>query len=565
MFSKLMKFNYLMINTISVNTLKCKSNVNYSQYRSQSSMRTSIDVQNDSFITTPIFYVNSVPHIGHLYSAIIADTIHRFNRLLAKGETIFSTGTDEHGIKIQRAAQLNGIETKVFCDQISHEFRSLFKLSDISFTHFVRTTDESHINAVKRFWSTIMNNGFIYKSSYEGWYCCSDETFVSESRTFINEDKVRVSVESGNPVEWSAEDNYIFKLSLFKNSILDWINSGQVFKPPVFGDILKHEVEKDLRDISISRPKSRVNWGIEVPNDSSQVIYVWFDALINYLTVSGYPNNLNHLWPPTCQVIGKDILKFHGIYWPAFLMAAGLDPPKTLLCHSHWLKDDIKMSKSRGNVIDPFESIKTFTSDGFRYFLLRQGSLHTDSNYNELKVKQYLNAELADTYGNLLSRCTSKAINKKQIYPKFSLDDIKLVECESLQLINLTKQLPTICKDYYLSGNFHLVINEIMNCLRMNNNFFNDMKPWLLAKQDNEEYKLQMVLYITLETLRVCSILLQPIVPNLSNQVLNKLNISLTERLWINAEQAFYSNDYMSESIKLKPLSLQKSIIFAKI
>ncbi|CAG2102294.1 unnamed protein product [Medioppia subpectinata] len=461
---------------------KCKQCVNFIQLRRYSLL--SNDKQNTYFITTPIFYVNSVPHIGHLYSAIIADTFHRFHRICGKTNTRFSTGTDEYGIKIQRAAQLRGIETKLFCDQISQQFRSLFESSDIGFTHFIRTTDDLHRNSVQTFWTTLVNNGFIYKSSYEGWYCVSDETFVTETQTFINENNIRVSTESGNAVEWSAEENYIFKLSQFKDKIVDWINSGDTVQPSVFAHILRHEVEKGLRDISVSRPKGRVNWGIEVPNDSEQVIYVWFDALINYLTVSGYPGDKNHIWPPDCQVIGKDILKFHGIYWPAFLMAAGLEPPHSLLCHSHWLRDDIKMSKSKGNVVDPFQCVKDYTSDGFRYFLLRQGSLHTDSNFTELNVKKYLNAELADNLGNLLSRCTAKAINK--------------------------------------------------------------------------------ILCITLEALRVSAILLQPIVPNIANQVLDKLNISCAERNWVNAEETFRS-DSGSDQKTTASLSSGKSIVFTKI
>ncbi|CAG2158891.1 unnamed protein product, partial [Oppiella nova] len=473
------------------------------------------------------------PHIGHLYSAIIADTIHRYHRICGKSETIFSTGTDEYGIK---------------CCQGFRE---------------AQTTDELHRRAVQTFWTTLWNNGFIHKSSYEGWYCVSDETFVTELQVITNADNVKVSAESGNPVEWSSEDNYIFKLSQFKDQILDWINSGDTVKPSVFATILSHEVEKGLRDISVSRPKSRLSWGIEVPNDCTQVIYVWFDALINYLTVSGYPSDENHVWPPDCQVIGKDILKFHGIYWPAFLMAAGLKPPRSLLCHSHWLKDDIKMSKSRGNVVDPIHCINQYTSDGFRYFLLRQGSLHTDSNFTELKAKQYLNAELADNFGNLLNRCTAKAINKNQIYPNLSLNDFKSIESESFELIERIQNLAKNCENHYLSGSFHLVINDIMDCLRLNNIFFNETKPWLLAKEETEEQKLLSVLYITLEALRVSAILLQPIVPNIANQVLNKLNISPSERNWINAEQTFPSQTIDSQ--QNKSLSSRKSIVFAKI
>ena len=281
---------------------------------------------------------------------------------------------------MQRSAEAAKQDTLAYCDQVSDKFVQLFNSSDISFTHFNRTTDEKHKRAVRSLWNLLMQNDFIYKSTYKGYYSVSDECFVPENSVITKNDGTKISDESGQPVEWHEEENYMFKLSSLQNELINWIDNCLVMKPENFHAVLKADMRniKNLKDISISRSKSRLKWGIEVPNDSNQVIYVWFDALINYLTASGYPETLKQ-WPP-CNLIGKDILKFHAIYWPAFLIAAGIEPPNLIYCHSHWLYDEQKMSKSKGNVIDPNECISKFTSDGMRFFLLKEGTPHSDSS-----------------------------------------------------------------------------------------------------------------------------------------------------------------------------------------
>ncbi|KAJ8031056.1 Methionine--tRNA ligase, mitochondrial [Holothuria leucospilota] len=340
------------------------------------------------YISTPIFYVNAVPHIGHLYSVVLADFFHRYMKMTGTTDAMFSTGTDEHGLKVQQAAASAGKDPKLFCDEVSQEFKRLFDCSDVAYTDYIRTTEERHRKAVKCFWEELFSRGFIYKGHYEGWYSTSDETFLPEGQitdgTDKNGQKIKVSVDSGNTVEWTTETNYMFKLSEFGDHLMKWLETNpKSVQPTKFHSMVKTWVRAGLKDLSVSRQKSRLEWGIPVPGDDSQTIYVWLDALVNYLTVCGYPDSLCG-WPGI-NIVGKDILKFHAIYWPAFLMAAGLEPPQAVVCHSHWTMDNFKMSKSRGNVVDPFDQLKKYSSDGLRYFLLREGVLHSDG---VLKISQ---------------------------------------------------------------------------------------------------------------------------------------------------------------------------------
>lgn len=299
------------------------------------------------YVTTPIFYVNASPHIGHLYTALVADSLIRWNQLKGK-QTLFATGTDEHGLKIQQAADKAGLPPKVYCDQVSATFKELFKKSNINYSTFIRTTDETHVKAVHHLWNTLDRNGFIYKGSYKGWYCVSDEAFLSDNDVMDIETESgqtqKVSKDSGHPVVWTEEDNYMFRLSHFRPQLLHWLDTNKgVIQPSKFERIVRSYIEC-LSDLSISRSRDRLSWGIPVPNDSSQVIYVWLDALTNYLTVTGYPGDgCGQHWPADCQVVGQDILKFHAVYWPAFLLGAGLPLPKKIICHSHWTVNGVKV------------------------------------------------------------------------------------------------------------------------------------------------------------------------------------------------------------------------------
>ncbi|CAL7938223.1 unnamed protein product [Xylocopa violacea] len=439
-----------------------------------------------TYITTPIFYVNGAPHIGHAYTTVLADAIARFNAMLGSS-VILCTGTDEHGTKVEKAAKASNLPTPEYCTHISRQFQEMCDMFQVEYSHFIRTTEKRHQEAVHYFWNCLEKNGHIYRGKYSGWYNVSEEVFVSDadvvqrSTTNINE----AFTESGDVVEWTEEDSYKFRLTSFKDDLYYWLKNENVIQPAVYRTRLI-PLLNDLQDLSISRPITRVPWAIPTPSDESHTIYVWLDALVNYLTAVGYPDNsFRKYWPPTIQIIGKDILKFHGIYWPAFLMAAGLEPPKKLVCHGHWVVEDKKMSKSKGNVISPLTAMNDFTQDGLRYFLLRQATLREDANYNELKIKKILNAELADTLGNLINRCCSKSINPSRIIYKSKYENLG-TQIASRNIIALEK-LGRTAKEHYEECNLHLVVDAVMATLRMANQMFEYHKPWVLSKSKDPD------------------------------------------------------------------------------
>uniref|UniRef100_A0A336KJ67 Methionine--tRNA ligase, mitochondrial n=1 Tax=Culicoides sonorensis TaxID=179676 RepID=A0A336KJ67_CULSO len=516
------------------------------------------------YVTTPIFYVNAAPHIGHLYSAVITDAISRFERLVNPNqEFLFSTGTDEHGTKIQQAAALNKISTREYCDTISGKYRKLFDEALIQPSRFIRTTDDDHKNSVQHFWKSLSDKGLIYTTNYSGWYCVSDETFLADNQLKELPNGDKVSEESGHPVEWTEELNYMFRMSQFQEDVIKWAESENRIKPQKYQKILLQSLREELPDISISRPIERVSWGIKVPGDASQTVYVWLDALVNYLTSVGYPNKLKH-WPPDVQVLGKDILKFHGVYWPAFLIAADLEPPRELFVHSHWTVDGQKMSKSKFNVVDPFERASIYSMEGLRYFLLREGVAHSDGNYSDTKIIRMLNSELADTLGNLLSRCCAKTLNPKQILPQINDNSLNLIQNidEYKTLKDLLGKLPEICLAHYKEHNFYLVVDAVMAVLHANNKFFETTKPWELRKSSNEEdiVKLNAILTVTMETLRQTGIILQPLIPRMASQLLDKLNIPEKNRFWSNLTDCDTSEKNLGE----KSASLFQRIIAPK-
>jgi len=325
-------------------------------------------------ITSPIYYVNGNPHIGHVYSNLLCDTLARYYRL--KGDkVIFSTGTDEHGAKVEEAAIAKGILPQKFCDEVSAVFKQVFDDFGYSYDYFIRTTDSEHLLVVAEMWKRIKSNGDIYLGYHEGWYCQSDESFVTETQVSIDPNGVKVSKESGRPVKWLKESNYKFRLSDYQDRLLKWLKSGPVVVPEYRKNEIIKFVEGGLRDLSVSRPKNVLKWGIDVPDDPNHVIYVWLDALFNYYTVSLDPETKEPTaWPPDYHIIGKDILKFHAIYWPAFLMSAGLELPKKIVAHGWWTSGGQKMSKFLGNVVDPIKEVEKYTLDPFRFFLLRESN-----------------------------------------------------------------------------------------------------------------------------------------------------------------------------------------------
>ena len=359
------------------------------------------------------------PHVGHLYTMILTDILKRWQVL--KGENaILCTGTDEHGMKIQQAAAKAQTPPEEFCDQTAETFKSLAKCAALSNDHFVRTTDQDHKEAVQYFWHMLKERGLIYESKHEGWYCVSDETYYPEStiekrldpftgRTFM------ASSETGKEVEWTSERNYHFRLSIFKEPLLEFYKANPDFVVPAtrMADVVKW-VSDGLEDLSVSRPVERLTWGIRVPDDESQTIYVWLDALINYITKAGYPwaPGKDHVggWPANVQVIGKDIVRFHCIYWPAFLLALDLQPPKQILTHAHWTLGHQKMAKSTGNVVNPFFAIDRFGVDAMRYYLAHDGGIANDSDYGNNFIVERYKKGLQGGIGNLVSRITRPKI-----------------------------------------------------------------------------------------------------------------------------------------------------------
>ena len=503
--------------------------------------------------TTPIFYVNSSPHLGHLYSCLLADAHCRFSKLKSPKQTfVFSTGTDEHGLKVQQAASKVGVSPNVFCDGISDKFRKLFDKCDIQYTDFIRTTDDKHKVTVNKVWKSLEESGSIYKSEYSGWYSVQEEAFVPDSSLEVREG-VTVSAETGQRLEWTSEDNWMFRLSRYQDQLLAWHRDQRPVCPDMFRGQVLAWVNEGLIDLSVSRPRSRLHWGIPVPGDPDQTIYVWIDALVNYLTVANYPGP--DPWPPTVQVLGKDILKFHAIYWPAMLMCLQLPLPQKLLVHCHWTVDNVKMSKSLGNVVDPNILIDNYSSDGVRYFLLREGVPHSDGNFSESSMIQLLNLELADTLGNLLNRCASKGVNKEQIIPKYPSS----FESSSLLHQDLTSQLNNLrseVEDCFDQFHFYQGCVHIMTVLRLTNQFVQEQQPWTLKSEADQE-KLQSVLSTCFETLRICGILLQPVVPRLSSKLLDKLGVSEDQRSWEEAKPSVDKQD--------GKLNQEKTVLFSKI
>ena len=510
-----------------------------------------------TFVSTPIFYVNAEPHIGHLYTAVLTDAYARWSRLRGS-KTLFSTGTDEHGLKVQEAAEKAGLPPGVFCDDVSKKFKSTFDNFDITYDDYVRTTEPRHHAAVKKLWDKLWEQGHIYLGKHEGWYCTSDEAFLTDTQV---ETKVcaatgkeeRISVESGHPVVWLSEENFKFRLSAFQKPLLDWLDgSGGEALPVVYPESRRNEVREfvsgGLHDLSISRKREDVKWAIPVPESTSEEesehsIYVWLDALTNYLTVTGYGQEglsddpQPSYWPATCHVVGKDILRFHAVYWPAFLMAAGLKLPERIVAHGHWTVDRIKMSKSLGNVVKPEYLKDKYGVDPVRYFLLRDGGLGADGDFNECHLEMRRDSELADTLGNLFTRATGKKILPTMALPpccglaELREQDISLRE----SLANLENDVP----EMYQRMEFGRALRAVMDVLRQTNRYFASEEPWNLRKlgkgdgtaAEEASARADTVLYHTLESIRICAIYLQPVVPTAAAKLLDFMNASDEERM----------------------------------
>ena len=471
-------------------------------------------------ITTPIYYPSAKPHMGHAYSSIVSDVIARFKRLDGY-QVEFLTGTDEHGLKIQRAAEEKGLEPKDFCDEISKTFRDLSKTLNLSNTDFIRTTEDRHLKSVQHLWGVLEKKGEIYLSKYSGWYSVSDEAFYNENE-IKKENDVNVSIVSGSKVEWVEEESFFFKLSKWEKKLLKFYDENPNFiLPRSRRNEVINFVKSGLKDLSISRKS--FSWGIQVPNNKDHVIYVWLDALTNYLSALNYPdlNNIKYknFWPADVHMIGKDILRFHAIYWPAFLLAADIPPPKRVYGHGWILSGEEKMSKSKGNILDPLEIVDKYGLDPLRYYLLKEVSFGNDGSITQEKLEDCINSDLANNYGNLCQRVIS--FNEKNcglLIPeksKFEKEDLKILK----KIGDSASSLRSNIDNQELS----LYTNFIVDCLFDANKYFNDQEPW---KKKSDIKRLNTIVYVSLELIRKITILLNPIIPDTSLKVLKIFNLN---------------------------------------
>ena len=472
------------------------------------------------YITTPIYYPSGKPHMGHAYSSIVADVIARYKRLDGY-KVYFLTGTDEHGLKIQREAEKNKKDTQLFCNELSEKFKELTKILNLSNNDFIRTTEKRHYKSVEDLWNKLVKSGDIYLDKYKGWYSVSDEAYYDDDE-IEEKDGFKISKLSGSKVEWVEEESYFFKLSSWTKKLLEVYKSNPTFILPIArkNEVIKF-VEKGLKDLSVSR--TSFSWGIPVPKNQKHIIYVWLDALTNYLSALNYPDISSDLyknyWPADLHIIGKDILRFHAIYWPAFLMAAKLPLPKRIFGHGWILSDEKKMSKSLGNILDPLEIIKIYGIDQLRYYLIKEVSLGNDGNVSLENLKNCINNDLANNYGNLCQRVF--AFLKKNCNNKIPKNMFLTNEGKSLtnKLKNDIKKL----NEFIDKQDLNDYIKQVIEYSFDSNKYFNDSEPWSLKKTDAK--KMNSILYSIIEQIKNISILLLPIIPISANKILDIINV----------------------------------------
>ena len=503
------------------------------------------------YITTPIYYPSAKPHMGHAYSSIAADFFARFKKIQGF-DVFFLTGTDEHGQKIQRAAEKKNMDPKSFCDEISKTFRDLSSTLNLSNNDFIRTTEERHLKSVSNLWNILEKKGEIYLSKYSGWYSVSDEAFYSDDE-IDTVDNNKISKISGSPVEWVEEESFFFKLSKWQEPLLKFYNENPNFILP---ESRRNEVisfvKSGLKDLSVSRKS--FSWGIKVPSNKDHVIYVWLDALTNYISALNYPNTNDNLykkyWPASLHLIGKDILRFHAVYWPAFLLAANIPPPNRVYGHGWILSGEEKMSKSKGNILDPLEIIDKYGLDPLRYYLIKEVSFGNDGNISKQKLESCINSDLANNYGNLCQRVI--AFNEKNIslkipkVDKFNDEDLKILDFYKLNFVNLIS--------YIDNQNVNSYVNFITEQLFSANKYFNDQEPW---KKKSDTKRLNTIVYVSLELIRKITIMLYPIIPQTSIKVLNIFGIKENEIDF----NSIVNNNFLKANQKISKLE----ILFKKI
>ncbi|KAL8672959.1 MAG: hypothetical protein Q9168_002592 [Polycauliona sp. 1 TL-2023] len=511
------------------------------------------------------------PHVGHLYTIVLTDVLKRFQALKGR-KAILCTGTDEHGMKvsasvvpystafdkilrqIQRAAVKAKQDVRAFCDTNSQSFHRLAHQADVQYDHFIRTSEPDHRFAVQHFWLMLKERGYIYESKHEGWYSVSDETFYPLSAVHLKLDpatgrKLMASQETGKEVEWTSETNYHFRMSALRDRLLGvYAGNPQFVEPPARMQDVIAQVTSGLSDLSISRPVERLSWGIPVPDDPSQTIYVWLDALINYLTKANYPFQVPGQesaagWPADVHVIGKDIVRFHCIYWPAFLLALDLPLPKQVLTHAHWTLGHEKMSKSTGNVVNPFFALERFGSDTMRYYLVHSGGIQDDSDYdNEHIIERY--KHLQGSLGNLVTRVVrGKGWKVERAVKSGWTDDSPEGKAHAEAL----SQLPSAFDHWMTRLHPGTALKQVLSMVQQTNKYMQKASPWDLAAHtdrhgvvrklihvqlDQHIEKVDSIIYLCAESIRICGILLQPVMPQRMKHLLDLMGVDEGRRMF---------------------------------
>jgi len=508
------------------------------------------------YITSPIYYVNDAPHIGHAYTSIACDALARFHTLY-NHQVHFLTGTDEHGQKVEKSALAKNIEPQQFCNEVSQKFRQLASFLNLSNHDFIRTTETRHIKTVEKFWQILQENGYIYKGVYEGWYAVRDEAFYAESEIIDGK------APSGAEVTWHKEESYFFRLSAFEEKLLALYTAVPDFIKPLsrYNEVVSF-VKGGLKDLSISR--NSFSWGIKVPNDNQNVIYVWLDALTNYLSALDFTNNsaqYQQFWQQATpiHIVGKDIIRFHAVYWPAFLMAANINLPHTIYAHGWWTNSGQKISKSLGNVICPYQEvaylqskIASFSSeksvteniaiDYFRYFLLKEVPFGNDGDYSQESLIKRINAELVNNIGNLVQRCLTMVVKEFPAgLPTLQHSAVALFEPYSQQFF---ENMQNFAYDKALSN--------IIDFASLINKNFNDTAPWNLKKQQKISQMHECLLQTT-DAIRIIGIMLLPFIPHLANKILDILNISQNKRNFASLTASWQENHQISQAYPVFP------------
>ena len=503
-----------------------------------------MDTSNNNFyITTPIYYVNDVPHIGHAYTTVICETIANYNKWLGK-DVNFLTGTDEHGQKVEKSAFAAGIPPQEFTNNVSKSFIELTNKLEIHNDDFIRTTELRHKKAVENLWQKLENTGDIYLDKYSGWYSIRDEAFYSSDEVTKNSEGKNIA-SNGSEVEWVEEPSYFFKLSAWQDKLLKFYKDNPDFISPKsrYNEVLSF-VNKGLEDLSISR--TTFKWGIPVPSNNEHIIYVWLDALTNYLSGVGYPNinseNWNKYWPANIHVVGKDILRFHAIYWPAFLMAANIELPKKIYAHGWWTVNGEKMSKSTGNVISPNHIINSYGLDQFKYFLLREVRFGQDGDFSEEALIKRVNSDLANDYGNLAQRVLSFVYkNNNASMPGYTVynEEDKIL----LGLINtINNNIKEFMNDYQITN----ALEELWIVIRKCNTYIDEQAPWSLKKTDLE--RMNTVLYVLCTVIKKISLIALNFVPIGANKILDQLSIPNNKR-----QYEHFNDELCPEALLPKP------------